>query len=79
MFGLGRKARMLSAVVGLIGDSFGLHDLSLKDVRVRNEIERRQQRLAEWNFKQHADSSVKVATELNQATKQHTTNMFASA
>ena len=79
MFGLGRKARMLSAVVGLIGDSFGLHDLSLKDVRVRNEIERRQQRLAEWNFKQHADSSVKVSTELNQATKAHTSNMFASA
>ena len=79
MFSLGRKARMLSAVVGLVGESFGLHDLSLKDDRVRNEIERRQQRLAEWNFKTHADSSVKVSTELNQATKAHTSNMFASA
>ena len=79
MFGLGRKARMLSAVVGLIGDQFGLHDLALKDARVMNEIERRQQRLAEWNFKQHADSSVRVATELNNATKQHTKNVFDAA
>jgi len=79
MFGLGRKARMLSAVVGLIGESFGLHDLALKDARVQTEIERRQQRLAEWNFKNHADSSVKVATELNQATQAHTKQVFASA
>ena len=79
MFGLGRKARMLSAVVGLVGDQFGLHDLSLKDARVMNEIERRQQRLAEWNFKQHAASSVRVATELNNATKQHTKNVFDAA
>lgn len=79
MFGLGRKARMLSAVVGLVGDQFGLHDLGLKEARVRAEVERRQQRLAEWNFKQHADSSVKVATELNQATQAHTKSVFASA
>ena len=38
MFGLGRKARMLSAVVGLVGENFGLQDLGLKDVRVQNEI-----------------------------------------
>ena len=79
MFGLGRKARMLSAVVGLVGENFGLQDLGLKDVRVQNEIERRQQRLAEWNFKQHADSSVRVATELNNATKEHTKNVFSAA
>jgi len=79
MFGLGRKARMLSAVVGLIGDSFGLHDLSLKDVRVMNEIERRQQRLAEWNFKNHADSSVKVSTAFNNATHEHTKSVFDNA
>ena len=79
MCGLGRKAGMLSAVVGLIGDQFGLQDLALKDARVMNEIERRQQRLAEWNFKQHADSSVRVATELNNATKQHTKNVFDAA
>ena len=79
MFGLGRKARMLSAVVGLIGDQFGLHDLGLKEARVRSEVERRQQRLAEWNYKQHADASVKVATELNQATQAHTASVFASA
>lgn len=79
MFGLGRKARMLSAVVGLIGDSFGLHDLSLKDVRVRNEIERRQQRLAEWNFKNHADSSGKIATAFNNATHEHTKSVFDNA
>ena len=79
MFGLGRKARMLSAVVGLIGQDFGLQDLSLKDFRVQNEVERRQQRLAEWNFKQHADSSVRVSTELNNATKEHTRNVFEAA
>ena len=37
MFGLGRKARMLSAVVGLIGENFGLQDLSLKDFRVQTK------------------------------------------
>tara|TARA_E500000305_G_C4013213_1_gene233979 strand:+ start:624 stop:1403 length:780 start_codon:yes stop_codon:yes gene_type:complete len=79
MFGLGRKARMLSAVVGLVGENFGLQDLGLKDARVQNEIERRQQRLAEWNFKQHADSSVRVSTELNNATKEHTKNVFSAA
>lgn len=79
MFGLGRKARMLSAVVGLVGDSFGLHDLSLKDIRVMNEIERRQQRLAEWNFKNHADSSGKVATAFNNATHEHTKSVFDNA
>ena len=79
MFGLGRKARMLSAVVGVVGNSFGLQDLSLKDVRDRNEIERRQQRLAEWNFKSHADSSVKVMTSLNNATLEHTQSVFDNA
>ena len=79
MFGLGRKARMLSTVVGLIGDNFGLQDLGLKDIRVQNEIERRQQRLAEWNFKNQADSSVRVSTELNNATKEHTKSVFEAA
>ncbi len=79
MFGLGRKARMLSAVVGLIGEDFGLRDLSLNSQRVRIEIERRQQRLAEWNFKNHADQSVKTANTLNSATQEHTNTVFSSA
>lgn len=79
MFNLGRKARMLSAVVADIGESFGLSDLSLKTSRVQTEVERRQQRLAEWNYRQHADNSVYVANTLNQATATHTQDMFANA
>ena len=79
MFNLGRKARMLSAVVADVGESFGLSDLSLKTSRVQTEVERRQQRLAEWNYRQHADNSVYVANTLNQATANHTQDMFANA
>ena len=79
MFSLGRKARMLSAVIDQVGNQFGLQDLALKDFRVMNEIERRQQRLAEWNYKNHADSSVKVATDLNNATHEHTRTVFENA
>ncbi len=79
MFDLGRKARMLSAVIDKVGNQFGLNDIALKDFRVMNEIERRQQRLAEWNYKNHADSSVKVATDLNNATHEHTRTVFENA
>ena len=79
MFGLGRKARMLSAVVQAIGTEFGLADLSLNTTRVQTEVIRRQQRLAEWNYKQHADCSVHVANTLNRQTTEHTKGMFDAA
>ena len=76
MFQLGRKARMLSAVVDLVDTRFGLNKTSLDSNRVQNEIERRLQRLAEWNFNNVVDQSLKVAMDLNRQTKEHTQNVF---
>ena len=79
MFGLGRKARMLSAVTAQVDDKFGLSNLSLSAIRVQTEVERRQQRLAEWNYNNCVDMSVKVASDLNKATVEHTQSVFAVA
>ena len=65
MFDLGRKVRLLSAVVDTIDNAF--------------EVERRQQRLAEWNYKNSADASRKVSENLNTETIAHCQNVFASA
>jgi hypothetical protein len=62
---LGRKARLLSQAISSTDDKFGLSDTSLKRDRVQAEVERRLQRLAEWNFNKYANSSGKVAKELN--------------
>ena len=76
MFQLGRKARMLSAVIDQIDTRFGLNKTNLDSNRVQNEIERRLQRLAEWNFNNVVDQSLKVAMDLNRKTKEHTQNVF---
>ena len=79
MMQLGRKARMLRDAVNAIDDKFGLKSTSLDRERVQNEVERRLQRLAEWNFNQHADKSGKVANEYNAASVQHCETVFANA
>ena len=79
MFNLGRKSRLLTATVKLIDNAFGLNDVGLNVGRVRTEVERRQQRLAEWNYKNSADSSRKVSETLNNETIAHCQNVFASA
>jgi len=79
MFDLGRKSRLLSAVVNNIDNAFGLKDVKLNIDRVMTEVERRQQRLAEWNYKNSADASRKVSESLNTETIAHCQNVFASA
>lgn len=79
MLQLGRKARMLSAVCELMDNDFGLKSTQLERFRVQNEVERRLQRLAEWNFQQFADSSGKIASDMNSATLAHCADVFADA
>ena len=52
MMQLGRKARILRDAITSIDDKFGLRSTSLDRDRVQTEVERRLQRLAEWNFNQ---------------------------
>lgn len=68
---LGRKARLLSQAISSMDDKFGLSSTSLNRDRVQAEVERRLQRLAEWNFNKYANSSGKVARELNAQTVEH--------
>ena len=70
---------MLRDAVNAIDDKFGLKSTSLDRERVQNEVERRVQRLAEWNFNQHADKAGKVANEYNAASVQHCETVFANA
>jgi len=76
MFQLGRKARMCREVLAKVDDKFGLNDTKINDSRVQNEVERRLQRLAEWNYNKQADRSGKVAMDLNKGTHEHTKNVF---
>ena len=75
---LGRKARLLSQAISSMDDKFGLSSTSLNRDRVQAEVERRLQRLAEWNFNKYANSSGKVARELNAQTVEHMNTIAAS-
>tara|TARA_B100000378_G_scaffold275295_1_gene271049 strand:- start:858 stop:1604 length:747 start_codon:yes stop_codon:yes gene_type:complete len=79
MFDLGRKARMMSMALKSLDHSFGLKEVSIQRNRVQSAVEQRLQRLAEWNFKQYADTSGKTAQKLNGATKEHMQTMFDNA
>ena len=79
MMQLGRKARLLRDAVNCMDDKFGLKSTSLDRDRVQNEVERRLQRLAEWNFNQHADQSGKTANTMNKASFQHCERVFDAA
>ena len=79
MMQLGRKARLLRDAIKRLANKFGLKSPSLDRKRVQTEVERRLQRLAEWNFSQHADTSGKVASTMNKATVDHCESIFANA
>ena len=63
MLQLGRKARMLSAFLNKMDNKFGLKDISISRTRIQQEVERRLQRLAEWNYNQHADKSGAISSK----------------
>ena len=63
MVQLGRKARMLTAFLAKMDDKFGLKNTEVQRSRIQQEVERRLQRLAEWNFNQHADKSGAVSSK----------------
>lgn len=77
MVQLGRKARMLTAFLDKMDDKFGLKDTEIQRFRVQQEIERRLQRLAEWNYNQHADKSGAVTSKT--ITNQTASAMFDNA
>ena len=79
MWSLGRKARLIRDAILEVDALFGIGDLGVQPMRVQTEVERRQQRMAEWNYKNLADSSGKVANDLNGATLEHAKQVFASA
>lgn len=79
MIALGRKARMLSGFCAKMDDKFGLKSTSLDSFRVQGEVERRLQRLAEWNFNQHANTSGKTANTLNTASNKFQADIFNNA
>ncbi len=79
MFQLGRKARMCRDVLSKIDIKFGLNDTSINEGRVQNEVERRLQRLAEWNYKNVADRSLKTAMDYNKESHDHVKTVFELA
>jgi len=79
MWALGRKARLIRDAILSVDQLFGIGDLGIQPMRVQTEVERRQQRMAEWNYRNLADSSVKVASDYNGATLEHAKQVFANA
>lgn len=77
MVQLGRKARMLSAFLNKMDDKFGLKDVEISRFRVQQAVENRLQRLAEWNYNQHADKSGAVTSKT--ITNQTASAMFNNA
>jgi len=78
LMAIARKARLIRDVVKAIDEQFGLNSTSLDTGRVRAAVERRQQRLAEWNYNKHANTTGKVSSNMNQATVEHCESIFAS-
>ena len=70
---------MIRDAIKSIDNLFGIGDLGVQAMRVQTEVKRRQQRMAEWNYNNLADASVKVASELNGATLEHAKQVFANA
>tara|TARA_B100000212_G_scaffold64074_1_gene44042 strand:- start:1921 stop:2697 length:777 start_codon:yes stop_codon:yes gene_type:complete len=79
MLDLGRKARMLSSVLEIIDNDFGLKDVTIQRSRVQSAVEQRMQRLAEWNFNRQADMSGKVKREMNAETQAHMQSIVDNA
>jgi len=78
LMAVARKARLIRDAVNTIDEQFGLNSTSLDRVRVQAAVERRQQRLAEWNFNKHADKTGQVSSRMNQATVEHCESIFAN-
>jgi hypothetical protein len=61
MLQLGRKARLLKTALAAIDSDFGLKNVSIDEFRVKTQVELRLQRLAEWNYNNVVDTSIKSA------------------
>ena len=62
------KATFLNEVTDMLGAYFELNSntLKIKPANVQKQVEYRQQRLAEYNFKKHGDTSNRNATSMNE-------------
>ena len=78
LMAVARKARLIRDAVNTIDEQFGLNSTKLDRFRVQAAVERRQQRLAEWNYNKHADQTGKVGSRMNQATVEHCESIFAN-
>ena len=67
MLQLGRKARMLKTALAQIDSDFGLKSVSIDARRVQTQVELRLQRLAEWNYNNVVDSSIKSAISMTKS------------
>ena len=76
MIKLGRTARLVRDAILEVDNRFGLKSIGLDTKRVKNEVERRLQRLAEWNYNNVVDTSLKSAMDLNVKSKEHTKSVF---
>lgn len=75
-FDLGKKARLLRDVNLAVDDKYGLRSVKLDRARVRTEVERRQQRLAEWNYNNCLESSLAKKVTYNAETAKHNATML---
>lgn len=64
MLQLGRKARLLKTALAKIDSDFGLKSVSIDEYRVKTQVELRLQRLAEWNYNNVVDTSIKSAVTM---------------
>ena len=78
LMAVARKARLIRDAVDTIDEQFGLSSTKLERFRVLAAVERRQQRLAEWNYNKHADKTGQVSSRMNQATVEHCESIFAN-
>lgn len=67
MLQLGRKARMLKQALAQIDSDFGLKSVNIDARRVQTQVELRLQRLAEWNYNNVVDSSIKSAISMTKS------------
>ena len=64
MLQLGRKARILKFALEKIDSDFGLKDVAIDAKRVQYQVEQRLQRLAEWNYNNVVDTSIRSAVQM---------------
>ena len=79
MLQLGRKARLLASALDNIGHDFGLRNIEIERFRVEKAVQDRLQRLAEYNYNQHADASGKVKEDMNTESTAHMKSIVDNA